>query len=115
MRTVTVKKEDLIAKVQTNREEHRAIFLQAQEKYREAVIEKLDQRLAEVRAGHPISLGFSLPEPQDYTNEYDMAIQQLEWEIADTVELDQNMFRQLVLNEWSWSQHFAASNAAYLT
>lgn len=82
MRTVTVKKEELIAKVRANREEHRAIFLQAQEKYREAVIKALDKRLDEVRKGKPFSLGFKLPEPQDYTDEYDMAIQQLEWEIG---------------------------------
>jgi hypothetical protein len=115
MRTVTVVKEDLIAKINTTRTEHREQFLAAQEKYRERVIEELDRRLAEVRAGKPISLGFSLPEPQDYTHEYDMALEQLEWEIEDTVELDQSTFQELVLNQWAWARQFAATSLSYLS
>ena len=109
-----VKKADLMTKVEANRRTHRATFLKAQERYREKVIEELDKRLAEVRDGKPISLGFHLPEPQDYTHEYDMALEQLTWEVADEVELEQDDFRQLVLNEWRWAQQFAASTRMYL-
>lgn len=114
MHNVTVSKSRLMRTLRINRDNHRAIFLAAQDKYREKVIELLDRRLAEVRDGQPISLHFGLPEPVDYTSEYDAAISSLEWEEGETVVLDESSFRQLVLNEWRWAQHFAANSASYL-
>lgn len=114
MNDIKVNKADLIEKITKNRDEHRGIFLRAQEKYREKVIELLDARLAEVREGRPISLHFGLPEPVDYTREYNEALAALEWEVRDTVELDEESFRRLVLNEWRWAQHFAANSTSYL-
>jgi|KBSMisStandDraft_5_1062788.scaffolds.fasta_scaffold509748_3 hypothetical protein len=114
MQNITVSKRDLIEKVRTNREEHRAIFLAAQEKYREKVIDLLDKRLADARDGRPIVLTFGLPEPVDYSGEYDAALDALAWEQADSVVLDEDTFRRLVRNEWSWARHFAANSMSYL-
>lgn len=114
MNTVTVKKDDLIATVSKNRDEHRAIFLAAQDRYREKVIELLDSRLRQVRDGRPIDRSFTLPEPVDYTAEYDAALQMLTWEVNDEVTLDQDSFRQLVLNQWHWARNFAANTSSYL-
>lgn len=115
MNTVTVNKADLIEKVTKNREEHRQMFLDAQVRYRARVIEELDARLMEARRpGGTINLGFAMPEPVDYTREYDTALSMLEWEVGDQVELDQSTFAELVLNQWSWARHFAASTVAYL-
>lgn len=114
MNEIKVNKADLLRKLRENREEHRSIFLAAQEKYREKVIDALDKRLADARAGRPIVLTFGLPEPVDYTSEYDAAIAQVEWEVSEHVTLDESSFRQLVLNEWRWTQHFVANSASYL-
>lgn len=115
MNTITVKKDDLIRTITENRNAHRETFLAAQVKYRERVIEELDARLIEARRpGGNINLGFRLPEPVDYTEEYDTALQMLAWEVSDEVELDEQTFSQLVLNRWHWQQHFAASTRSYL-
>lgn len=114
MKNVTVNKAHLIDTIKENRDEHRGIFEAAQVKYREKVIALLDQRLADARHGRPIVLHFGLPEPVDYTEEYNAALAALDWEVADQVTLDESEFRQLVLNEWRWAQHFAANSASYL-
>lgn len=114
MDTVTVNKADLIEKVKTNRDAHRETFLKAQDKYREMMIEELDKRLQEVRDGKRINRGFSLPEPVDYTSSYDTALEMLNWEIADSVELDKRGFQELVLNKWGWHDNFVANTSSYV-
>jgi hypothetical protein len=114
METVKVNKALLYETVSTNRDNHRAQFLTAQTRYREKVIQLLDERLRQVRDGDPISLTFGLPEPQDYTQDYDAALAMLKWSVDDQVELDQRSFEQLVLNRWAWARAFGANTQVYL-
>ena len=114
MESITVNKEQLLTTITANRATHRDQFLTAQKRYREVVIEELDKRLEAARKGGPINLGFSLPEPRDYTDSYDTAIEMLQWELEDTVVLDEESFRRYVLNKWSWAQQFAGSTQVYL-
>jgi len=113
-RTTLVKKDRLVDTITKNMQEHRGQFLKAQEKYREQAIALFDKRLAQARDGGVIEWGASLPEPVDYTEEYRTALARLDWEISDEVELDHEEFAQLVLNQWSWARHFAASTQSYL-
>lgn len=78
------------------------------------MIAELDKRLAAARSGGRIDLGFHLPEPVDYTEEYDAAIQMIEWELSDEIDLDEESFQKFVLNRWSWARHFAANTGSYL-
>ncbi|SRR6266581_835277 len=111
--TVTVHKIELLDKMRDNRDTHRAKFLEAQSKYRERVIEELDKRLAEARNGGRINLGFALPEPVDYTDDYDQAIEMFTWHEGDSVVLDQEQFKQYVLDQWGWGRLFAANTLSY--
>jgi hypothetical protein len=113
-RTIKIAKERLIATVTDNRNEHRSQFLRAQEKYREKVIEVLDERLAAARAGDKINVTISLPVPQDYTCWYDKALVGLEWEVDDYVHLEQDEFNRLVLNDWEWRSAFAGTTMSYI-
>jgi len=114
MNTITVPKERLLAALVENRESHRDIFLKAQEHYRERMIAELDRALEEARAGGEIRRMFSLPVPEDHTADFDTAIGMVEWEVNDTVELEQHDFEQYVLNKWRWAASFAANTEAYL-
>jgi hypothetical protein len=114
MREVTVPKDKLLGTMKLNRDQHRAVFLKAQKKYRAAVISALDDRLQQAREGGVINLGFALPAPQDFTAEYDAAIAQIEWDMGDTVTLSEEDFNQFVLNQWSWARAFAASTELYV-
>ena len=113
-RLIKIEKNRLIATVRENRDTHRDQFLAAQEKYRERVIEVLDERLAAARRGDRINVHISLPTPVDYTSEYDQALSALEWEVEDHVHLSQTEFNRLVLNDWEWKQNFAATSLSYL-
>lgn len=114
MENITVIKDDLVETLRANRDEHRSMFLKAQERYREKWIELLDQRLDEVRRGEKINRFFSLPEPEDHTKDFDTAIEMLQWETGDEVEISLRDFQQFVQNNWVWNQSFAASVGTYL-
>lgn len=113
MDTITVKKEDLLATLRDNRQQHREIFLKAQGVYREKVIEAFEARLEGIRNGERIVTYINLPEPEDHTDAFDTAIEMLEWEQSDTVELNMRDFTRYVQNRWEWRASFAANTEAY--
>jgi len=114
MQEITVEKAALIAKLQTNRDEHRSMFIKAQERYRDAMIVELDRALTEARAGDPIRRAFTLPVPEDHTEEFNTAIEMLQWETGDEVVLGHRDFQRYVQNRWEWAASFAANTQAYL-
>lgn len=113
MDKVRVKREELLKIVETNRETHREIFIEAQKGFREEVIKQLDARLKDARDGKRINLLFTLPAPIDQTKDYDLAIQMLKMSVDDIVELDSMAFAQLVNDDWHWKQSFMAVNSTY--
>lgn len=115
MNTITVKKSDLLDILRKNRESHRETFVKAQEVYRKAVIAELDRMLAEARNGDKIRRAFSLPEPEEHTEDYDMAIAMLEMDVGEEVELNRGEFATYVMDEWGWQMSFAANTSSYVT
>lgn len=115
MENIRVPKVRLLETIRENRDRHRDEFLRAQEVYREKAIQALDDQLARARDRKSFSMSFYLPVPKDYTESYDTAIQMLEWETEDIIELSQRDFERYVLNQWEWAQAFAASTSMYLT
>jgi hypothetical protein len=114
MQEITVDKADLIEKIQANRDEHRSMFLKAQERYREAMIAELDRALQEAREGKAIQRAFALPVPEDHTDDFNTAIEMLEWEQGDTVILVHRDFRCFVQNRWEWEASFLRNTGSYL-
>ena len=114
MELITVVKADLLDTLRSNRDEHRSMFIKAQEKYREAMIEELDRALQEAREGGRIQRAFALPIPEDHTDDFDTAIEMLEWDQGKTVELSQRDFLTYVKNDWGWQASFAATTQSYL-
>jgi len=115
MRTVKVEKARLLAKLKENRESHRAEFLKAQSGYRAEVVEQLDKALENARNGKKIITYFNLPAPTDQTSDYDAAIEMLDWAVGDEVELEEQAFRQYILDDWTWKQSWGLSNSVYLS
>ena len=66
MQEVKLEKDKLLEIVKKNRENHRAIFLEAQENYRKRVIEELDKMLQDAREGKRIRTTVELQAPIDY-------------------------------------------------
>lgn len=114
MQTITVSKQRLLETLRTNREEHRELFLKAQDVFRQRVIEVLDERLRHARAGRKVELFIHLPEPEDYTERFDQAIAMVEWAEGNSIELTEKDFQRYVLNRWEWAQSFAAATRSYV-
>jgi hypothetical protein len=113
MNTVKVKREELLTKVRTNRDAHRALFLKAQEGYRKLVIEELDRMLADARDGRPIQRSVTLTEPSNHVKDYDRVIAMLEMSVDDTITLDSQDFDRYVMDNWDWSRFALSTNTAY--
>ena len=113
MNTVTVKREELLTKVRTNRDAHRTLFLKAQEGYRKLVIEELDWMLADAKAGRSISRSINLAEPVDHTADYDRILAMLEMSVDDTISLSAQEFNQYVLDNWELSRLASYTNQSY--
>lgn len=113
MQTVTVQRSVLLDKLITNRKEHRDVFLQAQEKFREAVIARLDVMLADARSGKRVPQYVGLEAPTDHTKDYDRVIAMVDMSVSDTIELTAGDFRQYVMDEWSWARQFGNTVSSY--
>lgn len=114
MRDVTVNKQNLLKKLEENRGRHREVFLMAQTAYREMVIVELDKRLQQARDGRNINQYLGLIPPQDHTVDYDMAIEMLQMEVADTVRIDSLSFANFVLDRWNWKEQFSNSASMFV-
>jgi hypothetical protein len=114
VQTIKVDKDQLIKTLKKNRKKHREMFLKAQDVYRVKMIEELDRALDEAKNGGTIRRAFSLPVPEDHTEDFDTIVQMLEWDKGKSVELTQSEFRTYVENEWGWQHSFAANTGSYL-
>jgi hypothetical protein len=111
--TTTVEKAQLLAVLKTNLETHRKIVQEAREGYLARAKAQLEKRLEQLRNGEVVSLRFDLAVPADYTDVYENSIAMLEWNTDDRITLEADEFRQLVRDEWDWSDDFYTSNSGY--
>jgi hypothetical protein len=107
MNTIKVKKSDLLDTLRTNKAKHEEVYEQAMVKYRESL-------RADVEAGKQIEHRLKTVVPLRFADSYEQAIQMLEWEVGDEVELDTHEFQQYVMDDWNWGQSFRAANSAYV-
>ena len=113
MRTVMVRKEELVEVLQRNRERHGGVFEESYEKFIKAVESELEARLARIRRGKSVELHIRLPEPRNMTESYDRALQMLEMETRDEIELSEQEFQQFVQDDWTWKREFVSTAASY--
>ena len=76
-RTVTVNREDLLATLKGNREQHRRDYIESMQGYCQTASEALAAIIAALSSTKP----------------YDVAIAMAEWEVGDTIELTQSQFQ----------------------
>lgn len=110
---IVAKRDDVLATLRENRSKHSEIVREAQEGYRTKAMEAIKNRLDALMAGKIVSLQFVLRVPVDQTKVYDTAIRMLELHQNDTLELDAGQVRNLMQDEWDWTDAFYATNMAY--
>lgn len=114
MHKITVSKDDLLETLIENKRKHRETYAEACEAYSEQMAKYLD-RLADLFADGemPTVDLHRYPRPQQFLDEYDEAIQMLEWHSEDEITLTNPEFKQFVMDEWGWKGQFAATSLAY--
>lgn len=113
MKEVKVNKSELLTTLRANLTEHQSIFEEALDGYKKKVIEILERKLADARAGKRIPEHISIPMPVNQSHEYKRTIRMLEMSVEDTVTLTAQEFDMYVMDRWQWKQNFLTSNSAY--
>ncbi len=109
----TVKRVDLLETLRINKTKHKSIVQEAREGYVKRAKKELLARLERISKGEVIALTFALNPPQDYTEVYENSIRMLEWNNDELVVLGADEFRQLVRDEWDWTNEFHEVSASY--
>ena len=122
MQEVNVKRTDLIAKIQENRDRHANTFKAAQDGYLETVRHAFDGWDKKLNHGPnaPIETAIkavaqvsTFHAPTSHLEEYDRALAMLDMSVDETITLQVNEFQQLVMDEWGWKREFIRSTSAY--
>lgn len=116
MRSVKINKEELLSIVRANKDKHVRQYEEAVVDFRTAVIKITTEnsKLAKTGDLDKISKIKSIPaKPVSYEDNYNRAIRMLELSVDHTIELEQDIFNQLVLDEWVWKNQFVASASLY--
>lgn len=113
MRNVEVDKEEFLARVGENRDQHRAVFEEALDGFHDQLMAELERRIHEVRRGRVIDQYIGLPVPEDHTDDYDRIITMAEMSIENTITLSEDEFAMYVMDQWRWKQSFTDSTLVY--
>lgn len=114
MDSVKVKKGDLRARIQLNRDKHHTEYMEAFTGYKRACIQALETNLEAFRAGTRQRIVINEQPPEDHTKDYDRVLTMLDMSVDDEVTLDVSAFSQYVMDDWGWKQIWATSNSKYL-
>lgn len=113
MTAIKCEETELLTVLEKNRENHHAIFLEAQEGYRTLAIAEIEHMLEDARGGKKFARVLTLTVPMDQTKDYDMAIGMLRMSVDEYVTLEEEDYKCYVLDQWRWKQQFSTSNRGY--
>ncbi len=118
MRSVKVEKNELLKIVRENKKKHVKEFDESVKDYKKGAIAIAKKHVELAKTGDldEIAKIKAMPQkPVSYEKDYDRAIRMLELSVEDTIELEEDIFNQLVLDEWQWKHQFTATSALYKT
>lgn len=114
MRKVSVNKNQLLEILKKNKAIHENEYNELQEAYLESVISGLSKLLKEAKKKLPEpKTALMLNVPKSYVEDYTNIIGMLEMSIDNDFTIDEEEYKNYVLNEWSWSRNFNMSKTAY--
>ena len=118
MHSVKVNRNELLDIVKRNKEKHVAEFNEAVEDYKKAAVKVMTENLSLATTGELESIAKIKPlasRPNSYETSYERAIRMLELSVEDVIEVEEDVFNQLVLDEWEWKASFTTTNTFYKT
>jgi len=130
LRTVRVPKDKLLSTLKENRESHKKEFEDSLDGYWDAVSMEIAEHMQHVQESMARNIEraktqdeetrtswsawcVEVRKPIDHTDDYNRAVERLEWEIATEVDLQANEFDCYVLNKWPWLQEHLTSITSF--
>lgn len=116
MRAVKLNKKELLTILTDNKTKHVNDFKEAIDDYKKAVLKIANDNLKIAQAADVDKFEdfTSFPrQPISYEKSYIRAIRMLELSVDNEIELEEDVFNQLVLDEWDWKHSFSVTNASY--
>jgi hypothetical protein len=111
--TMNFSRTELLEKLKANLANHAKIVEEARAGYIEKAKKAVADRLDELKAGKVVALSFHLSPPVDNSEVYKTTIGMLEMSKDENIVLTADEFRQLVQDEWDWTDNFLVANRAY--
>ena len=112
---ITANRKEVLATLKKNREDHEAIVKEARVIYiqraRDAVTAKLDQLSGE--DAHKVTLSFSISPPHSHKKVYNVAIKMLDMHQGETIVLDSDQVKNLIMDKWNWQEEFLAQTVGF--
>lgn len=118
MHAVKVNRQELLGIVRANKDKHIAEYNESVTDYKAAVIKLAKANLKLVNTGEleEIAKCKAMPsKPTSYESNYTRAIRMLELSVEETIDVEEDVFNQLVLDEWAWKNAFVTAGALYKT
>lgn len=115
---ITVNVKDTIALLQKNMEQHIEVHEKAHKAWQEAVAKACHE--VSVRASDgvlkrfPRNFGDLLREPRNHREEYEKLIAVLGGHVAETIEMEANVYAKIVTNDFSWRREWREEMTSYL-
>jgi hypothetical protein len=116
MHAVKVNRKELLKIVTDNKEKHIKDYLESVEDYKAATLKLAEANLELVKTGDLEKIARTKPmpgKPVSYESNYTRAIRMLELSVDKEIDVEEDVFNQLVLDEWAWKNQFIASGALY--
>lgn len=116
MNSIKMDRIKLLRIVQDNKVKHVKEFLESVDDYKKLVLQiaQLNIKFAETSDLNEFKKMKEFPAaPKSYEDSYSRAIRMLELSVDDIIEVEEEIFNQLVLDEWTWKRNFTISNAMY--
>lgn len=116
MNSVKIDRKKLLKIVIDNKDKHVADFNESVEDYKAAVVKLAEANLELVKTGdlEQIARARALPaKPVSYEKDYNRAIRMLELSVEKDIDVEEDVFNQLVLDEWVWKNQFNTSSMLY--
>lgn len=116
MNAIKMDRLQLLVIVKENLEKHLKEYAESVEDYKAGVLKitTANMKLAKTGDTEKFAQIKSIPQaPRSYEKEYNRAIRMLELSVEEIIEIEEDIFNQLVLDEWAWKHSFVTAGALY--
>lgn len=124
MENIQINRTTLLEILQTNRAQHIKEYEEAVVDHKALSIKVAKENAKQMKANvkavnagklyqHLTGLKNGPQAPTSHEKEYNRAIRAVELDVRETIELQEDVFNQLVMDEWTWKEAFTVSNTTY--